>query len=103
MSIQAPDASDPNYSNMVTVVQKSYQALGADRLASIAIGNEVEGYDGNKGDPSKYIGQVHEAQQKINAALGLTGDATRVYEVFDFSSGTMDQLRKNETADAWTL
>ena len=78
----------------------AYSALGADRTEAIALGNEVETYDKT---PEAYISSALKLEDKIIAALGLSGDQTRIFEVLDLGSGSMTNVRENKTDKAWPL
>lgn len=82
-SIQAPLSLQLNVSNPVKFVRHEYDVLGEDRLAAIAIGNEVSHYEQTAGD---YVHAVKAFEQNINEALNLTGSSAIVFEVADLAS-----------------
>ena len=61
-------------------VQRASEALGKDRIAAIALGNEPDFYYYSEKD---YIARALELEKVIIQKLGLTGDARRIFELGD--------------------
>ena len=75
--------SKVNTSGSLDYVKRSWDAIGADRVAAIALGNEIDVYGGS-----------YTIQQYVNDALALEGDITdaigispheRIFEVLDLA------------------
>ena len=89
MSFQAPLGPNPvNISNTLDYVRRAYNAVGSDRLAAIAIGNEVDVYESTA---SAYVAGAIEVEHNITTALKLQGIDATVFEVLDTSSGAVDK------------
>lgn len=78
-SIQAPLQAALNISEIVSVVTRAYNAVGASRVAAIAVGNEAGYYESTAQD---YVIAAHTAQAAILKALKLS-NGTQIFEVLD--------------------
>ncbi|KAH8892826.1 hypothetical protein GQ53DRAFT_822338 [Thozetella sp. PMI_491] len=86
MSFQAPMGNPINIDRSLAYVTRAWNALGNDRLAAIALGNEPNFYD----TQAQYIQDALTIQGRVISALGLTGtDATR------FVAGEVDSGHVN--------
>lgn len=74
-----------NVSNSVAYVQKAYEALGADRTAAIALGNEVQGYEDTA---DAYVQGALKLENAIVKKLNFSDG--RIFEVLDLASGKID-------------
>lgn len=86
MTFQAPLDPKVNYTSSLDYVQRAYNALGADRVAAIAIGNEPDDYANQMGvaySIQDYVNAALDLEKRIEAQLGL--DGTPIFEVFDLS------------------
>ena len=86
MTFQAPLGKNPvNISNTLDYVRRAYNALGPDRVAAIAVGNEPGVYDKTA---DAYLTGALEVEGNITDALKLGSNAT-IFEVLDLSSGSV--------------
>lgn len=93
-------SANTDYDASAQFVKLAYEALGAERIQAIALGNEVENYAHT---PEAYNDMAKKLEDKIISVLGLKSDQTRIFEVLDLGSGSMTALRLNETKKAWPL
>lgn len=88
MIIQAPLGNPVNTSNTLAYVWQAWENLGhGDRVAAIALGNEVEFIYNTTADD--YVDAALEIQESILANLSLSGDASRIFEAGNTASGTI--------------
>ena len=80
MTFQATLGKTLNFSSTIPIIENAYAALGPDRLAAIAIGNEVSV---EYGTAQGYVAAAREVESRIIEALNLTGDARVIFEVVD--------------------
>ena len=80
MTFQATLGNPLNLSSTVPIIQHAYAALGADRLAAIALGNEVEV---EYGTASGYVTAALEIESSVIQALNLTGGERLIFEAVD--------------------
>ena len=82
MTFQATLGKPVNFNATIPIIKGAYAAIGADRLAAIAIGNELQikkEYTTVEG----YIKAAVEVENRIIEALNLTGDQRKIFEVLD--------------------
>ncbi|KAH8682003.1 hypothetical protein BX600DRAFT_492108 [Xylariales sp. PMI_506] len=82
-TIQAPLGGTVNITNTLDYVQRAYANLGTDRTAAIALGNEPGYYDSTA---KLYVTDALEIEASIVEALGLTGDAAKIFEAGNIAS-----------------
>jgi hypothetical protein len=81
-SIQAPlTDGNPNSTNIIDYIQRAYNALGADRVDAIALGNEVNWYED---DGPSYVADAQAAKDAINSVLDLGTEP--IWEILDTAS-----------------
>ena len=80
MTFQATLGSKLNLSSTVPIIKRAYKAIGAHRLVSIAVGNEVT-VEYNTAE--SYIQAALKIEDAVIEALELTGDDRRIFEVVD--------------------
>ena len=82
-SFQVPLSTPLNLTGSVEYAKNAYQAIGGNRVAAIAIGNEVDLHVG------EYTIQnyVSDAQKLEAGVRTTTGAAGRIFEVLDLSGG----------------
>ena len=86
-----------NKTNALLYVKYAYAALGSERTAAIALGNEVGTGPDNYETPADYITAAKELEQGILAELGLNNSSGQIFEVLDLSN---QQLLSGKP---WTL
>ena len=86
---------DVHPDNIKEYVTRAYKAIGADKVAAIAIGNEVAKahYEATPGD---YVKAVKQVEQIVTNALNLNGQE-RIFEVLDLADHQVD------SHSPWTL
>ncbi|KAK5174300.1 uncharacterized protein LTR77_001380 [Saxophila tyrrhenica] len=86
-SFQAPMEKNVNTTGSLDYVTHTYHAIGADRVAAIALGNEVDVYD-KPYTIQQYVSDAKALEGNITEALGLS-PKDRIFEVLDLAgSGT---------------
>ena len=85
MTFQAPLNETINITNTLSFVSRAFENLGHDRLAAIAIGNEVH-YEKT---PQDYVRDADTLRQNITA--NLTNLDKRIFEVMDLGSGQVER------------
>ena len=96
MTFQVPMGPDVNINQSVEYAKRAYNALGADRVAGIALGNEVDIYNSQHDDPytiSDYTRDATALQTALTSALHLP--PSRIFEVLNLASP--------EGADSFTV
>lgn len=83
-SFQAPLGPTLNLTGSLDYVTRAYQALGADRVDAIALGNEPDDYR-NGYTAQDYTTNALKLERGINSALKLPSE--RIFEVVDLSAG----------------
>ncbi|KAF2192591.1 glycoside hydrolase family 79 protein [Zopfia rhizophila CBS 207.26] len=91
-SFQAPLGENVNKTNVLAYVQRAYKSIGANRVDSIALGNEVGHYEPNG---SAYVADAKEAQSAIVEAVSL-GNST-IFEVMNTASGQRSKVPEEFT------
>ena len=93
MSFQIPLSASVNSSNIQDYATRAYEALGADRLAAVAIGNEVaaKNYESTAAD---YVKAVKNVEQIVIKALNLSGNSEKIFEVLDLASNQVDSQKQ---------
>ena len=87
ISVQAPIGKHPDLENSVAYVHEAYKALGKDRVAAIALGNEPNWY--HQEDPNAvadYIKQAVDVENHIVKNLSLKGDDSHIFQVGEIAS-----------------
>jgi hypothetical protein len=88
MTIEAPMENPVNKTNTLMYVTNAWEALGnGSRVASIALGNEVELI--YRQGPQQYVQAALELQGDIVDALGLKGSDARIFEAGNTATGTV--------------
>lgn len=85
-TFQAPMGNNVNTSGSLAYVTRAWQAIGASRVAGIALGNEVNAYGGSY-SAQKYVNDALALEKSITGALGLSSN-TRIFEVVDSTDGS---------------
>lgn len=96
VTFQAPlGPGPPNKTNIKEYVTRTYKAAGPDKVAAIAIGNEVakEKYEKT---PGEYVRNVTRVEQIVTEALGLSPQE-RIFEVLDLADHQVSSQKP------WTL
>lgn len=94
MTFQAPLGRKINASTTVPIIQHAYSAIGPNRLAAIAIGNEVSvEYDSAEG----YVLAALQIEEWVIDALNLTSSDELIFEVVDTISPV------GSTHDPWAV
>lgn len=83
-SFQAPMGKNVNTTGSLDYVTHAYQAVGADRVAAIALGNEIDVY-GSPYSIQEYVTDAKTLEDNITEALGLSSD-DRIFEVLDLAA-----------------
>jgi hypothetical protein len=83
INIQAPLGGTVNLTNSKAYVTRAYNNVGADRVDAIALGNEPEWYDDTA---IKYVTDALKLQSALIDALGLQGDARKIFEAGNTAS-----------------
>ena len=88
MTIQAPLNNPINTTNTLDFVRHAWSNLDhGKRVAAIALGNEVEFiYPRN---PKAYVDAALKLQKDVLRALGLSGNAAKMFEVGNTASGSI--------------
>lgn len=82
MTFQAPMGHGMEIINTMTYVKKAWNALGQDRVAGIALGNEPGYYHWSA---EEYVTRALEVEEKITKEFNLSGGAASIFEVGDIS------------------
>ena len=89
MTFQAPLDPTVNDTASLDYVRHAYHALGADRLAAIALGNEPDAYSSQFNvnyTVQDYVSASLKLEKRITKALpALAGE--RIFEVLELSEG----------------
>lgn len=87
MFVQAPLPNPPDLDSTLAYVSSAWKKSGnGERVASIALGNEVEFiWD----DPQSYADAALVVQDAIIKNLSLSGDAANIFEIANSASGTV--------------
>lgn len=80
MTFQATVGGKLNLSSTVPIMKRAYQAIGADRLVAIAIGNEVSV---EYKTAESYTKAALEIEDAVIKALSLDGASRNIFEVVD--------------------
>ena len=96
MSFQVPLGRNVNATNVQDYAIRAYQALGANRVAAISIGNEVASanYEATAAD---YVADAKSVEQIVTEALNLTDGAQKIFEVLDLADNQATSKKP------WTL
>ncbi|KAK5991718.1 Beta-glucuronidase-like protein [Cladobotryum mycophilum] len=87
MTIQAPLDKPLNVTNTLAYVWRAWNSLGRERVAVIALGNEVE-YIYQSGVKS-YVDAALSLQEAVVKNLSLSGAEARIFEAGNTASGTV--------------
>lgn len=96
MTIQAPirpklSLDSKNWTDAsLDYVRRAYTALGKDRVAAIALGNEPDYYDY---DEEKYIARAQQLENVITKGLKLEGDDRRIFQLGEIPDGVIEKKR----------
>ena len=82
MSVQAPLGQKLDMENSVAYIHQAYKALGKDRLAAIALGNEPNWYT----DVETYVKNALDIESHIVKNLSLKGDDSHIFQVGEIAS-----------------
>lgn len=87
MSVQAPIGKDFDLENSVAYVHEAYKALGKDRVAAIALGNEPNWYHpDDKNAIEDYVKHAVDVENHIVKNLTLKGDDSHIFQVGEIAS-----------------
>jgi hypothetical protein len=83
MTIQAPMGDDMEMNNTMAYVRNAWHALGPQRVAAIALGNEPNYYSY---DDKEYVHRALEIQNCVTEEFKLLGAAARIFELGDIAN-----------------
>jgi hypothetical protein len=83
MTIQAPMGDDMEMNNTMAYVRNAWHALGHQRVAAIALGNEPNYYSyGAK----EYVRRALEIEDRVTKEFNLQGNEARIFELGDIAN-----------------
>ena len=91
-TFQAPMRPGIEWSESLEYVKRAYDAAGSDRVAAIALGNEVDLFEEVfhvDYSVKDYVGNASELEKEITNALNLS-PSSRIFEVLDTTAGNGD-------------
>lgn len=92
MSVQAPIGAEIDIENSVAYVHEAYKALGKDRVAAIALGNEPNWY---KETVETYVKHALDIESHIVKNLTLKGDDSHIFQVGEIASEAVGSEKFN--------
>ncbi|KAJ5297153.1 uncharacterized protein N7443_008046 [Penicillium atrosanguineum] len=84
MTFQAPMGREMDILHTMAYVKNAWNALGKDRVAGIALGNEPGYY--HHWTAKQYVTRALEVEDAITKEFNLSGDAASIFEVGDISN-----------------
>ena len=83
MTFQAPMGREMDIVHTMAYVKNAWNALGQDRVAGIALGNEPGFYNWTA---EQYVTRALEVEDAITKEFNLSGDAAAIFELGDISN-----------------